>query len=136
MKEVRKSYPTNEWDVIHYINWYNTCKCTSRSENDHVDICKENLFELGISNNDKLKLQDFVHRHRLALENVLRGFSLGKYRDYSFPGVSDDSLWDLTAHIVGCGQCTYELIMRNPEVISYFMKGYRENFEYVFSDAK
>lgn len=121
------------WDVIKELDWENACK--GKYERPYITT-HDRLKKL--TNNDSM-FQSYIETTARAYRNVLveklREYSLQKYGNrYTFPMVSDDSLWDLTAHIVGCGEHTYNRIMKHPEKISDYLDKYVENFEYTFND--
>ena len=49
-----------------------------------------------------------------------------------FPSVSDDGLWDLTAHIVGLGKEVYYKVVNDPVLIVNYKDDCVENFGYAF----
>lgn len=121
------------WDVIGEINWRGLCK--DKNHNKPYDISKERLNQIT-NNNDtwKYQIEDTAKAYRLILEEKLHEYSLKKYNNrYKFPIVSNDTLWDLTAHIVGCGKEVYNSVMRYPQTIEDYLNEYVENFEYTFN---
>jgi len=54
---------------------------------------------------------------------------------YGYWGISDDSFWDLTAHIVGLGENVYHLVLKYPEIAKMMAdeQDFTENFEYIFN---
>lgn len=119
------------WDIINKLGWETLCKNgVERPYNTTKEILNE------ITDGDA-RWQNEISRtaksYRAILEDKLRESSLEKYGNrYVFPSVSDDTFWDLTAHVVGCGEDAYNNVMLHPETIETYLKEYVENFEYTF----
>lgn len=120
------------WDIIEELDWKGACKETERPY-----IITRERFENIIAKFDSTfgsEIENTAKAYRQILLVKLREYSFEKYDDrYVFPRVSDDSLWDLTAHIVGLGEKVYNNIMEHPEQIVDYLNEYQENFEYTFN---
>ena len=78
-------------------------------------------------------MKDNAVRQRRALATIMDEHALKETGSIaSYWGVSDDSFWDLTAHIVGLGKEVYDFICKNP-IYAKTIK-YKENFEYIFNE--
>jgi len=78
-------------------------------------------------------MKDNALRQRRALATIMDEHALKETGSIaSYWGVSDDSFWDLTAHIVGLGKEVYDFICKNP-IYAKTIK-YKENFEYIFNE--
>lgn len=127
-----KSETMSFWDVVEKINWEWLCKNTSKP---HVKG-KEILKGLKLTDKRLNKLKETAQSYRRILENAVEEYSQKKYGNrHSWPHVSDDSFWDLTAHVVGLGENIYNDILAHPEKINTFVDNhsYKENFEYCFN---
>ena len=80
-------------------------------------------------------MKDIAIRQRRALATIMDEHALKETGSIgSYWGVSDDSFWDLTAHIVGLGKEVYDFICKNP-IYAKTIK-YSENFEYIFNEER
>ena len=78
-------------------------------------------------------MKDIAIRQRRALATIMDEHALKEAGSIGgYWNVSDDSFWDLTAHIVGLGKEVYDFICKNP-IYAKTIK-YKENFEYSFSE--
>lgn len=131
----RKTY--DFWNIIWQLNWKKECdKCSSREDRPYV-ITYEKLKEL--CDGDEIlmgSIGDTARAYRKVLQDKIQQYSLDNFGSrWKYPSVSDDSFWDLTAHIVGCGKDAYEKACNHPETIvnDYIDNhNYKENFEYTF----
>lgn len=88
---------------------------------------------LGLSDFEKYWGHIWEERMRNILAGVLRSKSyLENGNPYMWPLISDDSLWDLTSHIVGQGKYVFLSVLEKPELAGMFMDRYKENFGYCF----
>jgi hypothetical protein len=77
-------------------------------------------------------MKDIAVRQRRALATIMDEHALKETGNITgYWDVSDDSFWDLTAHIVGLGKEVYDFICKNPIYAKTIE--YKENFEYCFS---
>ena len=80
-------------------------------------------------------MKDIAVRQRRALATIMDEHALKETGSIaSYWGVSDDSFWDLTSHIVGLGKEVYDFICKNP-IYAKTIK-YEENFEYMFNEER
>ena len=124
------------WDIVEKINWEWLCKQEGIKP---YDKAHEILINLGYDDNRIAEIGKTAKAYRVILQNAIREYSQKEYgKRYSFPHVSDDSFWDLTAHIVGLGENVYRDILANPQKIKTYADTYNftENFEYSFSSRK
>ena len=123
----------NFWDIIKELDWVNLCKDETKKPYIQARIKLDKI----VGNNDRWlsEIKSTVVAYRRILQEKLREYSLKVYGErYIFPSISDDSLWDLTAHIVGCGKEDYEYVMNDPAYVLCYLDTYKENFEYTFCD--
>lgn len=122
------------WNIINIIDWESACNETKYP----YEITRER-FKGFINDNN---IDDYFVREIIETAKAYRKILVTKVREYSFdtcgnrysfPDVSDDRLWDLTAHIVGLGEKVYNKIMKHPELIEKYKNSYKENFEYTFN---
>lgn len=124
------------WDIVEEINW----QWLINNDRDwpYADG-KKKLIALGLTDYEISSFHDIAVSYRKILQNSIREYSMkeygNRYQFISSMGVSDDSFWDLTAHIVGLGESVYNDILMHPEKIKDYAKNhkYKENFEYCFT---
>ena len=119
------------WYIIDKLGWRTLCK---KGVKQPYTETKKILNE--ITNGDETFKKDILYYtklYRKLLVEKISEYSIETYGDdHVFPAVSDDTYWDLTAHIVGCGKSTYDKVMEYPETLMEYLNEYVENFEYTF----
>ena len=112
------------WEIIGEIGWG-----VKTVDYKHLRKIMDTVYK---SENDAL--QSFVKEKREQLVKRLNEYAerVGSKRTYY--GVSDDSFWDLTAHIVGLGRAKYNEVFAKPKIAKQMAadKAYKENFQYIF----
>lgn len=113
------------WDVIEKANWG---ELTSKFEKyDAISKCAQNLAD---ELKDKDKISEFQN------ETVDKREQLSKViKENSKEILSNDLLWDISAHIVGLGKKCYDNVMENPTEWEKYKDSYVENFEYAIFEA-
>ena len=122
------------WDIVEKINWEWLCKQEGIRP---YKKAHEILVNLGYDDHRIYEIGQTAKSFRGVLKNAIEEYSLKKYgHRHKFPHVSDDSFWDLTAHIVGLGENVYNDILAYPEKIKEYADthNYTENFEYSFNE--
>ena len=119
------------WEHIGMIDWYSLTKEYSFEANDKL---KEKLI-LDYSNSKFIgEFKNFIVEKRKKLQDKIE-----EYVDEFGVNIpfSDDTLWDISAHIVGMGKTMYEFAMNNPKIINLMLEtnDYMENFEYAFDTS-
>ena len=122
------------WNIIEQLDWKGKCVSEDRPYNvtkqQLVDICHKDVILV----ND---IAETARAYRRVLADKIQQYSLDNFNNrYKYPLISDDSFWDLTAHIVGCGKEAYEKACNHPETIARDYvdnHNYKENFEYTFN---
>ena len=113
------------WDVIEKANWG---ELTSKFEKyDAISKCAQNLVD---ELKDKDKISEFQNEtvdKREQLSEVIK--------KNSKEILSNDLLWDISAHIVGLGKKCYDNVMENPTEWEKYKDSYVENFEYAIFEA-
>ena len=113
------------WDVIEKANWG---ELTSKFEKyDAISKCAQNLAD---ELKDKDKISEFQNEtvdKREQLSEVIK--------KNSKEILSNDLLWDISAHIVGLGKECYDNVMENPTEWEKYKDSYVENFEYAIFEA-
>ena len=110
------------WSVIDSIGW-------GRKSTDYKQISQE--LETIYSAEFLHALKEFVLAKRKELQqHLVNAFKGDGTNVYKILKVSDDGFYDLTAHIVGLGESTYQMVIEHPSYISGIQ--YKENFEYIF----
>ena len=129
------------WDVVKEIGWREACDMHHRNEDVNAnDIAKRKFNKIKESFTDKTEQFNFCSQvekvyddYRNVLVDAVHSYSAKKYGDrYVFPSVSDDGLWDLTAHIVGLGKEVYYKVVNDPVLIVNYKDDCVENFGYAF----
>ena len=122
---------TNEefWGVVERIDWKSIC----RDYENPIDISKK-VAKKYFSDKDEewvTSFQEILRKKEEELKNITREYWVGVWK------ISDDSYWNLRAHIVGCGRKAFEEAMKEPTTIyKDYIKPtderfrYRENFGY------
>ena len=125
----------NFWDIINKLGWETLCL---KGVDKPYNKTKEILDRITDGNKHwQYQISQTAKAYRVILEDKIREYSLKEYGDrYFFPSVSDDTFWDMTAHIVGCGEKTYNNVMSYPKMIETYFYEYVENFEYTFNELK
>ena len=111
-----------QWKMIEDINW-------GKLIQEYQDKPYDKMGEYCINNytlQEIIVLQNFAVQKRTELQEILRD---------KIKGVSDDTFWDLCAHIVGLGESVYNLCIKYPEIAQILVKDKQENFEYGFTKA-
>lgn len=113
------------WDVIEKANWG---ELTSKFEKyDAISKCAQKLAD---ELKDKDKISEFQN------ETVDKREQLSKViKENSKEILSNDLLWDISAHIVGLGKECYDNVMENPTEWEKYKDSYVENFEYAIFEA-
>lgn len=121
------------WSYIHQINWYKIAK-----NQDHI-LAQNNMIQTLLNLNLELEeMHDFYNWIVTKRENLLmfiKGYLKGVPTIEKDIYLSDDTLWDLAAHIVGLGEAMYQYTMRDPSIIKLVYNDVLENFEYPFLAA-
>lgn len=122
----------NFWEVVEKLGWKQKCKeGIDRPYEETAKVLKE------IVGSDAMlgtEISKTARAYRTVLVDKIREYSLKEYGNrYKFPRVGDDTFWDLTAHVVGCGKNDYERVFNDPKLIENYLRSYKENFEYTFS---
>ena len=122
----------NLWQNLEGIKWYEKSKKYGKDANEKVaEHLKENYLL-----DDVIVLKNFAVEKRKALQHTLIGYFKASptcvRKEFT---LSDDGLWDLTAHIVGMGEVMYTYVYDHPEIVLLMQKDYQENFEYGFDVA-
>ena len=122
----------NYWDIINDMNWYNVITSNNTLPNEQIKNYLIGYMDVNFVSNFK---NFVVDRRKEIQQNYLRLRNETDYQPSTFIG--DDSLWDVTASIVGMGKSTYEMALHTPQFIEfvYKTKNYKENFEYGFDAA-
>lgn len=122
------------WNIITELDWKNV-PINSGGTCDYLKLTKKliNKYPLNIIDD----LREFVKEKRKILCDKLNEYSISKIGTVNYYGIGDDSFWDLTAHITGCGHKIYNKILENPEEAKIMAKNYNyiENFQYVFGES-
>lgn len=123
------------WYIVNEINWgelvrqYREIKGIDRPQPYTIgsNIC-ETLFE------DVTEAQEFLELCKDFEKNIENAVNDNGVK---ISGISDDSWWDVKAHIVGLGEEAYNFSVKHPEAIKLmfiendqFSLKYYENFEY------
>jgi Protein of unknown function (DUF4240) len=116
------------WKIILELDW----KPSSKTNRYHKTV-KQKLMNDYIFDIEEIK--NFVKGKRKELQQFLREWRKEQKTKIIYHFGSDDSFWDLTAHIVGLGKDFYEYILNNPKTASDMAneRDYVENFEYSFN---
>ena len=119
------------WKIIDWLNWETACE----KENEKDDSTRP-YRKLGIKLAKKypeniLEIRDFVRKERKKLCYFLSNHGIVS---------GNDSGWDLTAHIIGCGKKYIDDIkdkVKSGQLnqIKIYNIPYVENFQYTFSRA-
>lgn len=121
------------WSYIHKINWYKLTK-----NQDHISArnnVTKTILNFNLSIEEMYEFYNWVVTKRENLLMFIKGYLKGDKdleKDYY---LSDDVLWDLSAHIVGLGEAMYHYVMFSPSMIRLIYDDVVENFEYPFHAA-
>ena len=111
------------WNLIEQINWK---KISSEGDNYTDRICD---FLTSTLTKDVIdELSDFIQDKYGFLIDLMQ------YGSYNLK-LSDDSTWDICAHVVGCGKEAFYEVAKNPSSIEKYKSEYKENFIYGFYKA-
>ena len=113
-----------EWKVLEFADWANNKDYKATGELMATVFKKKALRAAN-----KFYLERFKEL----------GATLNDYADtvgdrHYYYGVSDDSFWDLKAHIIGLGEGFYNMVLASPHVAKDLADAgdYKENFGYIF----
>lgn len=116
------SNKNHNWKIIEEINW---SKIIEKYLQFPYDKVSEYLIE-NYSLNEIINLERFFVNKRKELQNKLKCCDIT---------ISDDELWDLSAHITALGENVYDLCMKHHEIAKIIKNETVENFEYAFTKA-
>lgn len=119
----------NYWRVLEFADWKN--------RKDYELIGKEMKQLFAQQTLDKA--EDFYNAKLDELKRVLEDHAEKKTGDRNaYFGLSDDSFWDLRAHIIGLGEEFYNGVLQNPEIAKKMSDShdFNENFGYIFNYTK
>ena len=119
----------NYWKVLEFADWKN-CK-------DYELIGKRMRQVFAPETLDKAEA--FYNSKLDELQRVLEDHAEKKTGDRNdYFGLSDDSFWDLRAHIIGLGEKFYQSVLENPEIAKKMadQDDFEENFGYIFQYTK
>ena len=123
------------WYIVNEINWgelvrqYREIKGIDRPQPHTIggNICETLFDDVAEAKEFSELCKDFENN----IENAVND------KGVKISGISDDSWWDVKAHIVGLGEETYNFAVKHPEAIKLmfidndqFSFKYYENFEY------
>lgn len=112
----------HNWKIIEEINWAKLIKKYPQTPYDKVgEYLKENY-----TLNEIINLEKFFVNKRKELQNVLKECNIT---------ISNDELWDLSAHITALGENVYNLCMKYTDIAKIIKLDAVENFEYGFTSA-
>ena len=119
------------WHLINQLNWYGLT-LTNESE-DAVELLGSKLSLMFTSVQDIFAFQNFVVNKRIELQSFIEGYCTGKNDGELFDDAN--SLWDLSAHIVGLGKVMFDYVKKQPSLLKLLQNDVVENFEYGFDKA-
>lgn len=120
----------NYWRIIEEINWFDKSRNSDR--NSQVAEYLKRNFTLD----EICRIKNFVVKERCKVQGFIIGFLKNSSTETKKKFMlSDDGIWDLSAHIVGLGFNFVQLVFRCPEIIFALQNDKEENFEYGFDKA-
>ena len=119
------------WLDIESMEWYQLTRTYGNNANDKL---REFLIENDFSAEKIAELKNFIVEKRSLLQEAIKSYVSEFGAEVYF---GDDTLWDVTAHIVGMGKTMYEFALNNPQIINIIISNndYVENFEYAFDSS-
>lgn len=132
-KELFELNDEHYWAIISEIEWYSHLRDVEKNPNDTV---KE--FLIGFLDVDMISnIKNFVVEKRKEIQHSFMQYYKNKKKKKNEAYYSNDTLWDVSASIVGMGKSAYELAINSPEFVEFIAKtkNYYENFEYGFDAA-
>lgn len=128
LKNQKKNKMTDKrfWYLVDKIGWHNS----------DYDIKRLGVLLITYAHNiDEInEMREIAWKKRNDISQSVSDYGCKNPKQHYWGG--DDSFWDFTAHIVGMGKHFYEKVKSNVEYISELGDDYRENFEYVFTEAE
>ena len=119
----------NYWRILEFADWKN-CK-------DYELIGRK--FKQVFAPETLDKAEAFYNSKLDELKRILEDYAEKKTGDRNaYFGLSDDSFWDLRAHIIGLGEKTYQDVLQDPEIAKRMadQHDFKENFGYLFNYTK
>ena len=111
------------WKKIERLNWQNLIK------EDNYNERLSCFLYYNYRKDDIKTMYDFIKDKYKLLINLYN------YNKNVNLKLSDDGLWDLCAHIVGCGKKAFYDVISNPNKAKEYLTSYKENFIYGFSQT-
>ena len=121
--------------MIEDINWNYLAKTYGKYDknNNHCITAYDKVRDYCLDNftiNETILLYNFIVDKREEIKKVI----LDNYKDLDIM-IGDDTLWDLSSHIIGLGEAIYDLVKTDPKIVKNILPYVVENYEYGITAA-
>ena len=111
------------WNMIHNIGWGKSYMYKQMAKELEESYSKDRVEKLAL----------FVKAMKYYIQNEMYAYLIKNNLSFGYYEVSDDGMWDLTAHIVGLGKDMFYKVLADPSLAKTIEA--HENFEYIFNHA-